>query len=1124
MELHIALRADDPALDRDPFFLRSQRWGPAPVEPAPDRDALGVEHDERGITLALPGATATWRLEAPLRLLGTAGDYLWLAAREPRFFPEPDGDDAGEGVFLVRRSDWHEAATARTPIPVFFLPLPDTGWSGPRVRLVDAPEGDAAVLVDATGDSLPIALDDADHAVDAGTLNLTLAAGFSAREAARERRGPGTLLPVPKSTANFGTLFTGFDATGASSLFEKQRPTEARRLWGAAERLFGSTVAHAGIEPGKLGQSLTRVGAVLALSTMAAIVLKYTLFRKHFRDAAKHDPALGPFGKLRRELGDIGTVLAHKLTLLSSFAPVWFGNGVQYLVDRFLPSIGAGRNKRLFRLLDDTVYFMRQTRKRLPVNDDTLVRGGVVLGGVSSLVTGLRLYYVIPWVAEAYANAVPAAQQRVADIFHLKNHSDTEAYARNEVVRSTGTNLASGASILSESVRQQYVSIFGPEVDNELRNEGLDPLDEENHPIREARVEAKIRSVFEQMGLPVDEELFTSTTLWAGGLALLGYAPPTARATTADGNAVPRYVAADRPGLVIPSLERTRRELARRLENAPDNRAAQDWQAALDLVDQTLRDAGKLRAISRAGMNAFTETLRVAWTSAKSLVRRPLGTVATAVRRPLQSLGALLKPGAATLAEHARLLRTVRQELFALTREGPLGSVEVSNEWLAMAGKPGASLAAHVFRRAYFGYLAGDDAWLEGPSDEDRATVDADAMKSAQAAARRRLAERYGGEGNPWARDIQALVDEHPAEYELLLEDELNDAVAERRANEAPFESPKRSAYRRRQERAATRKALVRYFEETGASFDPASADEAERLRFRKHFTDAALSDLGLYPDYDGLESLEEPIARAAEGATKVRLSSKKLQTWLESLPLQERATFEASTYAECFAEAYVDITTGSVESLARERYRKGHPQGKDWDPKTATKAERRWWKAVYSKIALAPGQPGRFQWWRQKSWARKWRFGTRLLRMAEMPFATEAYRFGLRNRIYRRIPLAYDLRVAFELGLRRLPTATFALLPATYLIYGAAMPLQYWLLTQGFFFTAAGSYMALNRGYRLQGIRPMASYLGIAGYAFLGGVFSMWGTFPILLLAEDTRRAIEAVLPCAKMLTGGTP
>lgn len=1082
IELHVDLAPDDPALDADPFFLRSQRW----VAPRPT-DSAGYATDASGFTLFLPRETHGWRLEVPLRPLGFAGDYLWCAARDTSFFPPLTSEDHGEGLFVVNLREWHRAERAGRPVPVFFLPLPDGGWSGPTVTLSDFPADDAAIVVDAEGMAQPIRLEDVDAAVEAETLNLTLARGTAARDAAHGHSTPSA-LPSPKSTASFGTLFTGFGADGAPRIFAAGPPRGPRRIFHALREALGIPLARAGALEGapgvsdKLTRSLTRVAAVVAVSTLAAIVLKYTLYRRHFRDRRK-EPQRTLFRRLRGEASEIGTVLAHNLTLISSFPAVWFGHGVQYVVDRYVPALGAGRNKRLFRLLDATVYFMRNARKRLPVNDDTLVRGALVLGGVASLVTAARLYYVVPWLAEAYAAATPAAREKVADIFHPDNEH-AESFARNETVRTFGTNLAGGASTLSEATRQQYVSVFGPAVDEELRKEGLDPLDEENHPLREARVEEKLRHVLAQMGLPVDDELFNSTTLWSGALALLGYGPPETETSA------PRYLAAERPGLVQAALAEARREIARRLERTPHQ---VDLRNALVLLEETQSNAAKLRGLARTGLRAVTATLR----------------------KPLRSVLTGFRPAREAIAEGAARLRKIRQQLFALTQDGPLGRVAPSSEWIEAAGRPGASIAAHFFRRAFFGYLAGDAAYVHGPSEEDRARLSRGTHAAAEAAARRRLAERY-------ADDVPAFLgDAHATEYTLLLEDELNDAVAARREDHRPFLPPKRGFYRRRQERAAAREALVRFERETKRTFDPATADRRDQARFRRYFTEAAMANIGLHPSYEGLEELEQPILEATEQRTRRQLWSPKLVEWLEGLPPEERATFEASTYAENFAAIYVETTTGSVEAIARKRYQAGHPEGKAWDPATATATEHRWWKHVYEKTALAPGQPGRFQKFRQRRWVRRSRFVTRLARAAESLFPAEATAFGGWNRIYRNVPGLYDGVVATGLTFRRSITAAFALYPAAYVLFGVTMPLHLWLLSQAFFFTTAGPYMTLTRFYRYQGYRPMASYAGLAGFALLGGLATMWGTFPMLLLAEDTKRLVEQALPCAARLVG---
>lgn len=1173
----VALATDDPALDADPFFLRGQAWVPVPAEPAGDASSVAVRWDGDRTVLALAGAARALALPEALRPLGVAGNFLWLAALDSERFESPRPDDHGEGVFLLRADDVLQGARDGSRVPVFFLPLPGRGWAGPRVALASVPAQDRVVLIDESGGPLPVPLDDVDTVVDAERLNLTLALGLAARaRSADGRLLAEPLLPLPGSTAGFGMLFTGFDRESGTFLYDRASLhagawARARQWLHAAARQLGLPTAHAeGTDEAaaaaqKLYDSLTRVGAVLAIASISAIVLKHTLFREHFarraaQDEAQYGPDRGRAPRLTRWAKDVGTTLAHNLTFLSNFASVWFGHGVQYIVDRFFPSLGSGKNQRLNRFLDATIYFTKSTGEKLPVNYRTLLLGALVLGGVDSVLVATQLYFVVPWMAQAYAKAVPESAAKVNEIFQLGNPM-TEVYNRNESIRNFASYLTSGASAFSAQLRAQLMSVYGPSIDEEMRKEGLDPLDSRNKQAREARLEAKLEQVFHQLGLPGKEDfLFDATTLWKGALGLLGYAPADIDRETApsEGHDARRdgetYVGEAHPGLVVSALKRALKEARRREALSPADPALC---AARELLEKTLADVGKLRQLSLGGLRATGQALRQSLAALRQAASHPLHSVARAIRHPLQSLRSFFGPVGSELWEAARLLRQTRQRLFALTYEGPLGQDlrHLPSEWIAAAGRPGASLAGHLFRRAFFGYLQGDRKVLEGAPDDRWLALEATHRERAERGAVEAIKKRYPERFEALLREFDGtaavaekeLVKEHGAEYLMLVEDAVEQAWLEQTEANAPFEPPRRSWFQKRQDRAAARQAAERFRAQASKVFDPATATPDEVALYRKLYTEASLNGIGLFPRFDRMKQLEEPIAKAAEAVTQAQVESPKARAWLESLPPHERVDFLATLYADNYASAYINVVANAAEGLAQQWYAEAHPEHRRYDPNGATKEERRLWRRVFAEAVMDPGQPGRFQWTRQNGlfanvpvlrWlTSRLPFQQRMLRGLEAFFPIEAHQKGFWNFVYRNVPGLYDLIVANKLMLRRILTQASATYWSVYAIWGVALPLHLWILAQLTVFTVSGPWFFLNRFCRLQGLQPMSGVGAMAAYAFAGSWLTMGGTFPMLWYEKDMATLLEriglggagtldplrsTVIGCIKLLSGG--
>lgn len=252
------LKHDDPILDQDPFFLRTQTWTQVPSSQHEDRsenDGPSFHRTANSVEVLLPGMQRAWVLNVPLEPLLATDDYLFFSAADPSIFEEKAGDgeidsELGGGVFVVAYDDLLDALPDSKPVPVFFFPLYGDAWDV-DVRAHEEPALSAIHFVDAGDEIVTVKTDDIDRVILVERGNLALARldatkgkifdlkknpGFvksfrdlvagetkSQEEVFGRLNEIGSLLgdeeifPGRGSTAGFGVLYAGFDLDRGSS-------------------------------------------------------------------------------------------------------------------------------------------------------------------------------------------------------------------------------------------------------------------------------------------------------------------------------------------------------------------------------------------------------------------------------------------------------------------------------------------------------------------------------------------------------------------------------------------------------------------------------------------------------------------------------------------------------------------------------------------------------------------------------------------------------------------------------------------------------------------------------------------------------------------------------------------
>ncbi len=1155
----MGLKAGDPALDSDPFFLRSQSWSQAEITTEPgdaDQDHIAFRQKGNSLDIALKGTSRVFRLQAPLRPLSTDDQWIYLAAQSEDLFQAKSPDEpAGEGIFLISITELFAAKKAQDRVPVFFFPLPGGNWTG-NVDVDTVGFTDTVMMTDAEGDTLPISESDIEKVVFAEKINLLLSLGSAARSKALVADDTLATLPLPGSTAGFGMLFTGLNLKHPElNLFTGPSLTSMLPFIDKAFAFVFGATAYAEDSPDqKLVKNLIRVGAIVGLSLIAAVVLRYTVYRERFGKKNGAEPARGLWGRLTQEVRNTGDVFAHNLTFLATIPGNWLGNSVEYIVDRYFTKLGAGKNTLLRRFLNQTVYQARDMTENIPVNWRTAALGIGPMGFTDTALVALQVYFVVPWMVEGIAGAFPSMQEKLNAAFDL-NNPDVETFNRNETARNLAAYTSQGASMVSADLKAQLITVLGPEVDSELRKLGLDPHSAEVKTVRDKKFEELFALVAKQVGLPGKEDfLFDASTIWSMGHQLLGNKLTGSVPGLALGSG---FLAEHRPGAIVPALNAALKEAKGRLKNDPGDRSLVSAVAILEEV------------VADLSVTSNFVKLPMKWVWGKLTGKSP--------------------PGVADLLSR---MRRARQTLVALTYDGPVseGLKFIPGAWGEKYKEPGCQVAGQIFRRAFSGTLSGEAEVYLGPTKNHFQATEAlhpDFEKEALLILRTRYSTEYeliiGQHQGDAEKTLRDLRHNHRAEFRLIMDEKIHTRALADVDAVTPYKLPRTSWYGRMQQRRARTVADRKYAEAKGAVFDVSVASPADIKLWTDAYAASLMNQVGIYPDYNGGESsaqsvdkealmlrdekiraelvrlsnekflsdhgyefapnkteedsrlwdeiyrialadaaaafphpnpgetLKERIEEKAKLLTDGQLSDIKLKSHLAELTEADRVQFTANLYAENIIAAYRDIVPNIVDAEAQKAFMAANG-GTPYNPVTATKAEKKELRKHYAEAALSTVQPGRFQWRRQKLVNRTSRTRTRFWRTLDSFFPIEHHKTGLTSAVMRNVPGLYDFWIGNLRTYRAAITMGTSVYWFNYLVWGVSLPVPIWILAMLTRFTVVSPAQWLTRFFRMQGLQAMGGVKDMAFYAFLYSWASFWGTFPTLLFADDFKQLIEGL------------
>jgi hypothetical protein len=888
--------------------------------------------------------------------------------------------------------------------------------------------------------------------------------------------------PLPGSTAHFGMFFIppGEPNTHA------QKTSVLDRLVPQAHAVGGLEIMAVGAS--KMVTQLMRFAVISGVALVVSVIAKYTVLKKrlHKKRGCEHALATGDenapplplntWGKVSREVKEIGDVYAHSLTVLAQLPGVWFGNTLEHLGDRFAPKLFAGSHSRIRRMLDKSVYFIRDVSRRVPVSAYTFFLGALVLGSVDTVLYYVQLYHLVPSLAQGLGELVPALKSRIEEAYAIGN-ANTGELNRYAVVQCAISYFTSGAASMSMDLRGQFIDSVKAEVDAELRQQGHDPLDPTLSTRREQLIDQRLEATLVRMGLPGKESfLFDAQSLYNGVLKTLGYDLPQ-EYQALDEEEKSAYMGLERPGLVIPSVKAALRVARERAERA---------RALGGYDEQATQAAVELQKLS--------DNL--------SLLRQFL-------RQP----GVLLRPG--TFRQVLNQWRDTKRQLIALTYAGQ--NTTQMDDSTSSSATATSTLSAQLFRRAFFSFLSGNPAEL-APS----ATIRKNAGPVAVSRALESLISQYSDEwqdlstrlGEASARMV--FVQHHHEEYDRAVDQALLQIEEDRKSLRSgrytgTHYEPTHDWLGRRQERRILQRANELYLAEAGAPFDAhgfngQGAPATEWARWHRLYAQAYMQTLGLQADDTALakglaEGAQNSASSVANGdandgigndpmtilQSSHRIAARTLEqqlaadpalkAHLDQLPPDQRARYSALLYAQAVVQSYIQQT---------------------------------WFNEGLSPLSTA--QPGRLQRLRQTALFRGSPALTRAARVVEALFGDHSYELGLRSALSRSLPGYADFRLSNSRAYRGAFSSAAAYYPFNQYFWGVTLSPAFWALNLMARFTITAPTQYLNRMFRMLGLKPMSNAKNMILFGVIFAFATFWGSIPMQIFSGDFLNAWNTV------------
>lgn len=520
-------------VDQDPFFMRSQSWS-ATNEKSP-KEGFSFAKDSNGhLTLRESTWNKTLTIKEQITSIFETTEYIILSVdKDNDLFERKMGNDPerGEGVFFINKADFYIEAkrTDSKAIPVFFFPLPETGWKGIKEGF-EWRTTNQNILVNESKAALPIDLIDFNMIEKIERNHLKYAQVLAAYELSPEERmtmmQSGQMpLPLPGTTAGFGLFWTAKSPSkiaSAKNHFPKKLYTQIQNFILPQANADLMEMAGSLLTPDLMNR-VSFLMQIMGGAFVGAMGLKYTVYWTKFKEKYPladvindTNKATGfftlPIRLMAREAKGIFDVYSHVLSAMINGTAALSINSVEFLLDRYLTSSAGPSNGLVRKIFNNTLGWSRAQIDKLAMNWKTFWLGVGVLGSIDCALVVVQLLFVTPMLLEAMGLGAVLAGSAVSTMITA------------EIIRNFVGYWMNGS--FSYSSEQKYFVQTEVEqmVNNRLRAQGFDPESKEVRGRKEKMIEEMLDKKMTQMGLPSkDEFLFDANTIIKDTTALLGY-------------------------------------------------------------------------------------------------------------------------------------------------------------------------------------------------------------------------------------------------------------------------------------------------------------------------------------------------------------------------------------------------------------------------------------------------------------------------------------------------------------------------------------------------------------------------------------------------------------------------
>lgn len=1100
------IQKNDPAIDQDPFFMRTQTWDQISNTADANEPSFTKERDH-SLSIHLPATSKSLRIKAALSPILFTDEFVFLTADDgSQMFPTAsgkleNGETVGEGIFFVSYQEALKASQKNAPVKVYFMPLPGHGWTG-TIEADHYADQETLSLASQEGDWVPVEIADLRQIQKVQSLNALLGAVVGLRSGSVTASSVQAGLPARGSTYGFGMLFTGFDLDNASNNVVHRaadliKPLVASLLDMPVFKVLKIESAKADMNIGpEMVEKIIRFGWTFGAITATSIILKYTLLRDKFKE--------------RRAVQDLRTVdsiefkpeLAVKLYrsgINSRLALA--GTDAQTIVDALKVTP------------EEAAAILRDAKKieEIPAPKNAYERAMVRIARGSSVITsripqpikkGAAVVYrdvkengdvlasTLTTVSQVPSVVTANILERLSDRY-MPSHVGGNRLLRKTLNYnflwgrqvSTNTPVSMKTFMLGAVVMgsidtyfvyvQQVAFIPGvaqalaPHLPTELSQRIYETYDPANEQTRSLVVNDIVRNFI--AWLSAGASSYSQETQ--------AQVEPIMRKNVDD--------ALRRMGKnpLDPKVKEEREKLYQDAMNAKLKQFGLPDKVDF-LFDVNTLDSSVLRALGYSRTESAKENDGNGTLMAESrpgLVMSSLLDAITRMKRSIQTHPTPEKLAALEILEDTRKQisilalasknpveafkrrRNLLKTLSLLTYSGEVDTVVrlVPQLWQNI-DPAGAQEAAIRFRQSYFAFHNGDGTIVELPPAFVSANVD-EAKRESQA----ELAKKYGLD----AAGLTALRRDRAAEFGWLVEQKLREKLAQQKQDTdlANYKFEKRSWYENRQHERAYRKAMELSLKANG---------DVSQDTLNKAYAQAMAAEISVYPKAFNAEekAVLEVILAKAESDTRTELAQEPLKSYLTKQTTAERSQIEMWLFAKAYLDNYRSATIDQGLVPAR-----------------------------------SPMQLGFTQKFRQNH--RDSRMATILARVVDSGMSDDAgYQVGLAAKIYRNIPFAHDTWGSVTRLGKIFLTGMTTKWVYQQQVWGVYIPWASWFL-----FYAVSPLIDIparwiNRAFRQQGLQPMGGFWSKTIY----GVPYAWVTFgatvPWVLYSKDANMALKAI------------